>query len=159
MRSVITIILTGLALFSAEATVFAADRDEKADKAVYQKLIREIRGLYADQREVCTRVLAEARENDGEASPALKVQVLKLRNAIEQKTARLMLVASRHGWDVPDFHGQVKKQAQPMLDQDDIFSPVDRMINKAFRKEAVLIAFMVQLPVISREVKTEKRED
>jgi len=151
--------MSGLVLFSAEVTVFAADKDEKADKAVYQKLVREIRSLHAEQQEVCTKILAEARANDGEVSPALKAQVLKSRNVIEQKMARLMLIATRHGWDVPDFNTESKDQSQPRKESDNIFASVDRMISRAFVKEAALIASTVRLPVILRQDKTEKRED
>ncbi len=156
MKRILTI-FAAFALVLAVAPVTAMgdeDDDLQADRTEYNRMIRELRRVRANYNAAYNEAVAEARENNGEASMDTKARVLALRDEFDRKMMRLTMLALRHGWDVPTFDdveaapvGSPANSTQEYREQ--IFSPVDSMVRSTFRIEAYRIAARLTLPVIS----------
>ena len=53
--------------------------------------------------------MQEARDNGGEASLETQARLLSLRDSRDRTMSRLIIVASRHAWDVPAFDEPTRK--------------------------------------------------
>ncbi|NOX55366.1 MAG: hypothetical protein GXP27_13200 [Planctomycetes bacterium] len=143
------------------APALAADKDERADKVVFDRLVREMRQTHQKYAVAYQRAVTEARDNDGKATLETKAEILSLRDEIDRKTTRLLLIALRHGWEVPRFDVDNPGSPEPVTSQKErIFSPVDDLIRTAFAAEARQLAAKVRLPVVSiRAAKSDKPKE
>jgi len=150
MKTVLKALMIVAVLSCTTATSFAADKNERTDKAAFDRLARELREVHRKYSQAYGRGVAEARENNGKATLETKATILSLRDEIDRKTTRLLLIALRHGWDVPQFNGQNRdSSAQASSRKEQVFSPVDDLIRTAFAQEARQLAIKVRLPIVS----------
>ena len=169
MNTIKTIIVIAL-LVAAGGSLYAADGgdSQSADRVAYNKLTREVRRSEAALKVAYNAAVEEARNNGGKASLETKAKVLALQDEVDRKATRLLLIALRHGWEVPDFTagqpsgGQAGKgkSAAKKDHKAVIFAPVDETIRTSLAKEAaavagekakeaIRLATKVRLPVIS----------
>ncbi|MFP4054535.1 MAG: hypothetical protein ACLFV7_11810 [Phycisphaerae bacterium] len=125
---------------------------EKKDRQVYNRLVGELREAYRQLAGMYDKAVVEARNNEGTASVSTRAKVLRLKDEIDLKSVRLMLVADRHGWEVPkftveQFRGQKPQQEISAADQ--LLPPDDARIARALEGQAVELASKIQLPVIT----------
>jgi hypothetical protein len=148
-----TIVLIAVAMFAGLAAPVAAADDEvqKKDRQVYKTLIQEIRAAYRKLAVAYDKAVVEAREGDGQASTKTRAEILGLKDKIDMKSVRLMLVADRHGWEVPSFSIEDFKDAtpEPELSAVDQLLPADPMVTRALSDEAVELAAGIELPLIT----------
>jgi len=142
---------------TAVANTTSRQQETTADRAVYNQLIQELRQDHLELTKVYRKAVQEARTNGGKADMETKAQVLSLRDRIDRKTTRLMLVAVRHGWSMPDFSKEIEEKPQagqkdtvsaPSL-REILFAPVDAMIQETLTKEAMQLATNLPLPVVT----------
>lgn len=145
-------------LAAMAAPALAGDNDERADKVVFDRLVREMQQTHQKYAAVYQRAVTEARNNGGKATLETKAEILSLRDEIDRKMTRLLLIALRHGWEVPRFDLDNPGSPEPQPSRKErIFSPVDDLIRTAFASEARQMAAKVRLPVVSISVaKVEK---
>lgn len=148
------ITLKALSVFAVLATMaapaLAGGNDERADKVVFDRLVRELRQTHQEYADTYQRGVNEARDGDGQATTETKAEILSLRDEIDRKMTRLTLIALRHGWEVPDFDPEDPGSTEPAPSRKErIFSPVDDLIRRAFATEARHMAAEVRLPVVS----------
>ncbi|MFP4139965.1 MAG: hypothetical protein ACLFVY_05330 [Phycisphaerae bacterium] len=146
-----TIALIAAAMLAGLVAPAAADDVEKKDRQVYNTLIKEIRASYRKLASAYDKAVAEAREGDGQASTRTRAEILGLKDTIDMKSVRLMLVADRHGWEVPSFSIEDFKGTRPApkLSAVDQLLPGDPMVTEALNGEAAKLASGIQLPLIS----------
>ncbi len=148
-----TLVFVGF-LLACTNELMAGKKDDQtsADRATYSQLIRKLRKDHQALTNAWAKATQEARTNDGQATGATKARVLSLRDSLDRKTTRLLLISLRHGWDMPDFSAEQKNDGtirQISTGKREIFAPVDAMVRSALAKEAVELASKVKLPVIS----------
>jgi hypothetical protein len=166
MKTTLTILLASMAL-SASASLVQADtedRGSKTDRKVYSRLIQEIRRAHVELARAYKRGVDEARANNGTASTRTRAKIVSLRDEIDRKNVRLMLVADRHGWEVPEFRLEdFEKEAQEPVNTDltDQFFPPDPRITNVLSDEAKALAGRVRLPIIpaASKVKVPRDDD
>ncbi len=152
-RALVCLIALGAALPALALAQTDNDGDKK-DRQVYNRLISEIRAAHVKLASAYKRGVEEARENNGQATTKTRAEIVGLRDEIDRKSVRLMLVADRHGWDVPqfrleDFEKQAEKdQAAKPDNLVDEFFPPDPRITGALSDQARLLAGKVRLPII-----------
>jgi hypothetical protein len=129
----------------------ADDEVQKKDRQVYNTLIKEIRAAYRKLAVAYDKAVVEAREGSGQASTATRAEILGLKDTIDMKSVRLMLVADRHGWEIPSFSIEDFKGAKPQPERSavDQLLPPDPLVTRALNTEAVKLAAGIDLPLIS----------
>ena len=151
---IVTLAAVALAGLASPAT--AQQKAEKADpkdRQVYNQLISEIRTAHVKLAQSYKRGVDEARENGGQASVRTRAEIVSLRDEIDRKSVRLMLVADRHGWAVPqfrleDFENEAAEKEPAQVSLTDQFFPPDPRITQGLAGEAKLMAAKVYLPII-----------
>ena len=83
----------------------AVQSTEKADKALLNRLIRQVRRIDRDTEELMDRAMAEARNNGGSADPATKAQLLS--GEQDNKEGR--------------FRSLLEEQARIDIEEEDLF--------------------------------------
>ncbi len=150
MKNIIKALSVIAVLAAMSAPALAADKDERADKVVFDRLVREMRQTHQKYRSAYQRAVAEARDNGGKASMEIKAAILALRDEVDRKTTRVTLIALRHGWEVPRLDLGKPGVVKPTASRKElIFSSVDDLIRTAFAREARQLAAKVHLPVVS----------
>ena len=131
-------------------TVGPAEAVQK-DREVYDRLVREIRDDRAALSRAYGRGVAEARKNGGQPPTARRAEIIALRERIDRNGVRLMLVAGRHGWPVPELSSAtvVEGKAEPEVDPRDQLVPPDPVIADVLSADARKVAAGIRLPVIS----------
>ena len=132
-------------------SVLAADQDERIDRSVYNRLIRQVRQTDAESAQVVGKAMREARESTaGKASLETQSQILALRNRRDRLMNRLLVVSLRFGWEVPDFNqpSNVQNGSAP-TESEQIFEPAEQIISARFAVESRKIASRLVLPVIT----------
>ncbi len=132
-------------------------KEDSADRTTYRRLIRQIRKDTATLARVRSKAIEEAKGNDGSALPTTKAEVLSVRDRIDRKNTHLILLALRHGWEIPIFEEPTSSSDTTSVDttgvagelKAEIFGSVDQMVRKALAAEAKEIAEKIALPVIS----------
>ncbi len=123
----------------------------QADRAVYDRLLRAIREDRAALSRAYTSGVAEARARGGQPPAARRAEILALRERIDRNSVRLMLVAGRHGWPVPETSA-VAPAAGPVARNDDARAklvPPDPVISEVLSADARKLAGKLRLPVIT----------
>ena len=153
-----TILIAAVVTITATNSFAGSTQDERADRVVYNQLVRELRRIHNQYAMAIRKGVTQAQNNDGKASYSSKAKILALRDEFDHKMTRLTLVALRYGWNIPDFKGGPKKEVTNTVSgKEQIFAPADALITEAFRYQAEQIALTVRLPVISVSVATTKR--
>jgi hypothetical protein len=158
MKTSLTYLLSLAALAGLTGPLVAedADRGSKQDRQVYNRLIQEIRTAHVNLAGAYKKAVDEARSNNGQATTQTRANIVSLRDEIDRKNVRLMLVADRHGWEVPefrleDFEDQAQEpSAKSLTDQ---FFPPDPRITQVLAVEAKQLAAQVDLPIIPAAAK------
>lgn len=133
------------------STPARADNDESRDRRTYERLLREVRTSHAEYEQTLSQAVAEARENEGDAKMGTKAKVLAARDELDRRMIRLSSVALRHGWEVPTID-ELKSDTSTHIvrsDREQVFAPVDALVQQRFAQEAQRVAASVKLPVIS----------
>jgi hypothetical protein len=147
-RTLITSLVMSVTLF-ASPTLFADEPEQRGDRAIYQRLIREIREVDAQFASVVDKAMKQARQNNGDAELETQAELLALRDKRDRLMNRFTLIALRWGWEIPDFDDPTSGKAAPVTDpKDDVFDPARRIIKGRFKQEALRIARSLELPVI-----------
>ena len=145
-----TILIAAVVTITATNSFAGSAQDERADRVVYNQLIRDLRQIHSQYATAIAKGVGEAENNDGKASYSTKANILALRDEFDHKMTRLMLVALRYGWNIPDFKGGPKREVTNTVSgKEQIFAPADALITEAFKYQAEQIALTVRLPVIS----------
>ena len=153
-----TILIAAVVTITATNSFAGSIQDERADRVVYNQLVRELRRIHNQYAMAIRKGVTQAQNNDGKASYSSKAKILALRDEFDHKMTRLTLVALRYGWNIPDFKGGPKKEVTNTVSgKEQIFAPADALITEAFRYQAEQIALTVRLPIISVSVATTKR--
>ena len=145
------VMMTVLAIFCVAAPMARAeDKDARTDKAVFRQLVRETTETHRQYSTAYHRGVGEARKNGGTASPETKATLLSLRDEIDRKTNRILLIALRHGWEIPWFDlDNPGAPTEPKSRKEEVLAPADALIRTAFAQEARALAASVRLPVVS----------
>jgi len=137
------------------------ERSLQADKARYQRLLRDIQAIDSECNEVLEGAVAETKKY-GKASLELKSRLIGLRNKRDRCMNRLMLISLRHGWEMPDAKVQkVQNAADEMIksEREQLFESADSMLKERFAQQARQIASKVILPVISMRTKEQTKKE
>ena len=123
----------------------------QADRAVYDRLLRGIR----EDRGALSRAYAggvvEARQRGGQPATARRAEILALRERIDRNSVRLMLVAGRHGWPVPEMSAVAPAagSAAEVQDARTKLVPPDPVISEVLSADARKLAGRLRLPIIT----------
>jgi hypothetical protein len=164
MRTTLSLILTAVVLAGLARVARADDAPAKEDRAVYHQLIDEIRDAHVRLARAYRRAVDEARDNNGTSEQRTRAEIITLREEIDRKNVRLMLVADRHGWEVPRFSLEDVSEEQLAEETPDdgaigeIF-PQDPMIIDALAAEAREVAAKLALPIVQVASTSEKDDD
>ena len=121
------------------------------DREVYERLLRAIRDDRAALSQAYARGVAEARKGGGQPPTARRAEILALRERIDRNGVRLMLVAGRYGWPVPELSAEtvVKGKVAPEVAPRDQLVPPDPVIAEVLSADARKLAGAIHLPVIT----------
>lgn len=126
-----------------------------ADKARYQKLLRQIQDIDSEYGKILAQAVDQTK-NDGKASLELKSQLITLRERRDRCINRLMLISLRHGWKMPTPNMQSVTDTKVPSEKEQLFESADKMIQEKFAQEAQRIADAIALPIISLRKITSK---
>lgn len=121
------------------------------DRAVYDRLLREIREDRATLSRAYAAGVTEARANGGQPPAKRRAEILALRERIDRNGVRLMLVAGRHNWPVPEMSevkpatGEAAKTPTPR----EQLVPPDAVISDVLSADARKLAAGLRLPTIT----------
>jgi len=121
------------------------------DRAVYDRLLREIN----NDRNALSRAYAagvtEARANGGQPPAKRRAEILALRERIDRNGVRLMLVAGRHNWPVPEMSDvkPAEGEAAKIRSARDELVPPDSVISEVLSADARRLAEGLRLPTIT----------
>ena len=152
MKTMCTIIAAAvLAGLTGAAGADDAVQTAQKDRAVYNQLVKGLRADHQQLGRAYQTAVEQARAKDGEVTTKLRAEILTLRERIDRNSVRLMLVASRHGWKVPEFPTEPGAAAKlpPALSPRQQLLPPDPLIGEVLAREARTLAGRVVLPVIS----------
>ena len=151
MKTVYGIILVAAAIAPAARAISAESPEAVAkDRAVYTRLVKELREDHASLSGAYKTAVVQARANDGKVPQKTRADILALRERIDRKNVRLMLLAGRHGWDVPEFSIiEIAADSPPAPSDAEQLLPADPLITEALVEQARRLAGRIRLPVIS----------
>ena len=153
-----TILIMAVVTVTATSSFAGSAQDERADRVVYNQLVRDLRRVHSQYAGAIEKGVGQAQSNDGKSSFSTKAQILASRDEFDRKMTRLTLIALRHGWEIPEFESGPKKEVTNTISgKEQIFAPADALITEAFRYQAEQIALTIRLPVISVEATATKR--
>jgi len=124
---------------------------EQSDRALLYRLIRQVRRIDRDTQKLTEQAMNEARAANGEINAETKAQLLSLRDDRDRAFARMHVLSIRYGWEIPEFDKPTVEVSSRQEAETSVFGAVDSMIKARFTAEAMRIAGMVQLPVVSLE--------
>ncbi len=127
----------------------AAQVTEKADKALLNRLIRQVRRIDRDTAELMDKAMDEARNGGGSAEPVTKAQLLSLRDERDRLFSRMLILSMRHGWPIPDINTPIVSKSSREEARHSVFGAIDTLVNRRFAAEAMRIAVTLPMPVVS----------
>jgi len=151
MKLTLTILLLLALFFTSSVATAQSAKGERADRATFNTLIAQLRHLHHDYAKVLSIGMDEARDS-GEASASSQANLLAIQAKIDRRNSRLILISVRHGWDIPDFKKSTVSTTVSdgsKTETDRIFAPAQHAFKSRFRQEAVEIASLIRLPIIS----------
>ncbi len=122
---------------------------EKVDRALLNRLIRQVRRIDRDTDEQMDKAMAEARNNGGSADRATKAQLLSLRDQRDRLFSRMLILSMRHGWEIPDLDKPTVTRSSRQEAEHSVFGAIDTLVYRRFAAEAKRMAATLPLPVIS----------
>ncbi len=143
------LLLCPLAAAQDAAVNPAAQSTEKADKALLNRLIRQVRRIDRDTEELMDKAMSEARNNGGSAERVTKAQLLSLRDERDRLFSRMLILSMRHGWPIPDIDKPTVIRSSRQEAEHSIFGSIDTLVNRRFAAEAKRIAATLPMPVVS----------
>ena len=159
MNTRIITIVTALVLSAVSSAAWADSPDQRVDRGQYNRLINEVKRIDAEYAQIVNKGMEEARRGDGQASLETQAQIISLRNKRDRTMNRLMVIALRWGWEVPDFNAPVEGQAARVLtEKEQVFAAAGQILQNRFEKESQVIARSLVLPVISVSPRAQTEE-
>ncbi len=143
------LLLCPLAVAQDHADNFAAQSTLKADKALLNRLIRQVRRIDRDTEELMDKAMNEARNNGGSAEAMTKAHLLSLRDERDRLFSRMLILSMRHGWAIPDIDKPTVSRSSRHEAEHSIFGSIDILVNRRFAAEAMRIAATLPMPVVS----------
>ncbi len=143
------LLLCPLAAAQYDAANPAARSTEKADKALLNRLIRQVRRIDRDTEELMDKAMNEARNNGGSADSMTKAQLLSLRDERDRLFSRMLILSMRHGWAIPDIDKPTVSKSSRNEAEHSVFGAIDTLVNRRFAAEAKRIAATLPMPVVS----------
>jgi hypothetical protein len=143
------LLLCPLAAAQLDAANPAMQSTQKADKAMLNRLIRQVRRIDRDTEALMEKAMNEARNNDGSAEAVTKAQLLSLRDERDRLFSRMFILSIRHGWAIPDIDKPTASKANRKEAHDSVFGAIDTLVNRRFAAEAKRIAATLSMPVVS----------
>ena len=143
------LLLCPLAAAQDQAANPAAQSTEKADKALLNRLIRQVRRIDRDTEELMEKAMHEARNNGGSADPTTKAHLLSLRDERDRLFSRMLILSMRHGWAIPDIDKPTASKSSRKEAEHSVFGAIDTLVNRRFAAEARRIVATLPMPVVS----------
>ena len=144
------LILGVIGTFALSCLAICAEADDnlaRKDKRTFRKLLSERNTAY--QRYFAA--LKEAKDQvkkDDQVDFGTQNAILRLRQEKDSIETRLLTIALRYGWEIPDFSTDNKeeKERNNTKELERIFGPAKSLINAEFKKEAEDFATYLTLP-------------
>jgi len=143
------LVLCPLAAAQDDAVNHTAKITEKADKALLNRLIRQVRRIDRDTEELMDKAMNEARNNGGSADPMTKAHLLSLRDERDRLFSRMLILSMRHGWAIPAIDKPIVSKSSRKEAEHSVFGAIDTLVNRRFAAEAKRIAATLPMPVVS----------
>ena len=143
------LLLCPLAAAQTNAATAAAQATQKADKALLNRLIRQVRRIDRDTEELMDKAMNEARNNGGSAEAMTKAHLLSLRDERDRLFSRMFILSIRHGWAIPDIDKPTAIRSSRRAAEHSVFGAIDTLVNRRFAAEAKRIAATLSMPVVS----------
>ncbi len=143
------LLLCPLAAAQTNAATAAAQSTQKADKALLNRLIRQVRRIDRDTEELMDKAMNEARNNGGSAETMTKAHLLSLRDERDRLFSRMFILSIRHGWAIPDIDKPTAIRSSRRAAEHSVFGAIDTLVNRRFAAEAKRIAATLSMPVVS----------
>ncbi len=143
------LLLCPLAAAQTNAATAAAQSTQKADKALLNRLIRQVRRIDRDTEELMDKAMNEARNNGGSAEAMTKAHLLSLRDERDRLFSRMFILSIRHGWAIPDIDKPTVIRSSRRAAEHSVFGAIDTLVNRRFAAEAKRIAATLSMPVVS----------
>ncbi len=143
------LLLCPLAAAQTNAATAAAQSTQKADKALLNRLIRQVRRIDRDTEELMDKAMNEARNNGGSAEAMTKAHLLSLRDERDRLFSRMFILSIRHGWAIPDIDKPTAIRSSRRAAEHSVFGAIDTLVNRRFAAEAKRIAATLSMPVVS----------
>jgi len=143
------LVLCPLAAAQDDSANHTAKITEKADKALLNRLIRQVRRIDRDTEELMDKAMNEARNGGGSAEPVTKAHLLSLRDERDRLFSRMLILSMRHGWAIPDINTPTVSKSSRQEAADSVFGAIDTLVTRRFAAEARRIVDTLPMPVIS----------
>lgn len=145
-RMTVNTVVLAVMLLTCSQNGFAATDERRSDQVVYRQLARDIQRIDRQYAKVLETAKAEAR-NSGKQNLELEAELLGLRDRRDRSMDRLMLLALRHGWEIPDFTPDASPSRAS--GKEAIFAGSRTIIREEMKREADEIASELWLGVIT----------
>ena len=143
------LLLCPLAAAQDNAAPPTAKITEKADKALLNRLIRQVRRIDRNTDELMDKAMNEARNGGGSAEPVTKAHLLSLRDERDRLFSRMLILSMRYGWAIPDINTPTVSRSSRQEAEHSVFGAIDTLVNRRFAAEAKRIVATLPMPVIS----------
>lgn len=148
--------LVGCAVFLFTSVAMAEEKGNARDKAVFERLIGQRNEIYQKYMQALDEGKKQMKK-DGEASLDVQNNILKLRSEKDRIESRLLTVALRHGWDIPELPddkvGNVKGNSREL---EKVFGVAKTLIRGELQKDTARLVANVNLPVRRLDLKDKK---
>ena len=135
----------------ADADLPAQDKEAHADRVLFDRLVRDIKSLDGQSTKLMDVAVAQARAENGYVNFVTKARLLSLRDQRDRRHSRLLILSARHDWVVPTLRTRPARFASAQESVKSVFGSVDVLVQRELAIEALQIADMVRLPVVSLE--------
>jgi hypothetical protein len=140
-------------LFTCLATPTFASMapDNRSDRAVYNRLLNDLRQVDREYSQTLGQAMRAARTNSGQAGLETEGKLISLRDRRDRLINRISMIALRHGWDLPssELPDAAAAIEEPPTPTDETFRGGRQIVHRQFHSESQYLAKSVQLPVIS----------
>ena len=130
------------------------DQGERGERRRYSQLIKEMRNLQSEYRQVVDLAMQETDGKEGQAPPHLLAKIMDVRDEFRRKFDHALLISLRWGWEMPadlslEDSFSKKGARAPITREQEIFKPAQEIVRARFVENSKLIARKVYLPVVS----------
>jgi thiamine pyrophosphate-dependent acetolactate synthase large subunit-like protein len=125
------------------------DSRTQQDHVTYNQLTARVRQIDQEYARAVRKAMQTARKGDGKADLNSMAQVLSLRDQRDRAMARLTILATRHGWELPESSESLEAPADAMVESSQpVFQGAQQIIQSRFESEAGRISRRINLPVV-----------